>query len=281
MGVLWKMKAMLKIELERAFKGYGFAMAMIIGALLAVEHYIRFVLPITDFMLFGFHPDAGSSFIHSVCTSWMGVTFEMEMNIYIYIVVILIMIPHAASYYQDKKSGLLKNFYTRQNKVSYLFSKSIATFLSAGTVAVSPLILSLILTSATLPSLQPHAGVIGPVTGAFFVSVYYENVTLYYILYILVIFVYAGLAAGIALTVSLFANNIFVVLTFPFLLWQTFTMFVPYMGSEVLKGMTITQVFHIGQLGPKNELGMLLLFIILLLCGYITFIVRGNKNETY
>ncbi len=82
---------------------------------------------------------------------WMGGMINAEINIYQMVVFLLITIPYAASFYTDRKSGILKNIAVRGEKREYLAAKSVAVFMTAGVSAVFPLLLNLMLTMTVFP----------------------------------------------------------------------------------------------------------------------------------
>ncbi len=54
-------------------------------------------------------------------------------------------IPYAASYYTDKRSGIINNYYVRTKRINYLVAKLAAVFLTGGAIVVFPLLLTLYL----------------------------------------------------------------------------------------------------------------------------------------
>ena len=192
------MKAMLKIELSRAFNGTSMKLSVIIGLLLALCHFVLRVVP-TD-ILGAYNPYLVSAEPRNLLSGWMAGTITVENEIYKSLVFILAVMPYGTSFYQDKKSGLIKNFYARQKKSTFLVAKSVAAFVSGGVAAVLPLIANLLLTATVYPVVFPEWHT-GPQCNGFFVHMYYENFVLYYMLIFVMIFIYAGLIAGLALSI--------------------------------------------------------------------------------
>lgn len=272
------MKRMVKMELYRAFHGKGFVVSMLLGAMLALEHFIFRVLPATENMFTGYHPDVASSIIGNLHGSWMGGMINAEINIYQMIVFLLVVIPYAGSYYTDKKSGIIQNISTRGQKKHYLFAKSIAVFITSGVVALFPLILNLMLSSMVMPLVEYDWFQLPAIT-ALFKKTSVNNILLYYFMFGIVIFVFAGLVGGLALTISLYANNLFVVLSLPFLLCIVSSRIVVYSGNAILKGMAINKMFYMPQNSPTTYYSMGILLVALLFMGYVFFNIKGARCD--
>lgn len=186
------------------------------------------------------------------------------------------MLPFGTSYYEDKKSGEYKNIVTRVEKKEYIKAKYKAVFLSAGVVTLFPLVLSLLLTSATLPSLLPQAA-----TYSFQIhntnfghQLFFTHPYLYIILYLVFDFIFAGAFAGIALAASTFAGNICIVLAAPFVTG----MFLMVMMNMLNIGKYAPVYFLNPGYGMENPLIPLAQLAILLIYVGITFII-GEKNS--
>lgn len=145
------MGRMIRIELYRAFHGKELKAAMLLGGLLGVAHFVLEVIPLVKHIFDGYNPYIASSVVGNVSEGWMGGMINAEINIYQMVVFLLITIPYAASYYTDRKSGILKNIAIRGEKSIYMVAKSIAVFITAGVSAVFPLLLNLMLTMTVLP----------------------------------------------------------------------------------------------------------------------------------
>ena len=122
------------------------------------------------------------------------------------------------------------------------FAKSIAVFITSGVVALFPLILNLMLSSMVMPLVEYDWFQLPAIT-ALFKKISVNNILLYYFMFGIVIFVFAGLVGGLALTISLYANNLFVVLSLPFLLCIVSSRLVVYSGNAIFRGMAINKMF--------------------------------------
>lgn len=272
------MWVMIKIELDRAFHGIELKVALLLGGLLGLAHFILEVIPSISHIFDGYNPDIAVSIVGNVKESWMGGMINAGINIYQMIVFLLITIPYAASYYTDKKSGIIKNFAIRNKKITYLAAKSVAVFMTAGVAAVFPLLLNLMLTMTVLPVIDYDWYQL-PNYKALFMHLAIKNVVAYSLVYMAMIFIFAGLIAGISLSLSLYADNRFVVLTLPFLICILAGRLVTYSSNPVIRGLALQKVFYVPQSSPTTIPSLCILFVVLILCGYVHFIVRGVKMD--
>ena len=256
------MGRMIRIELYRAFHGKELKTAILLGGLLGLAHFVLEVIPSVSHIFDGYHPDIASSVVGNVTESWMGG----------------ITIPYAASFYTDRKAGILKNIAVRGEKIEYLAAKSVAVFMTAGVSAVFPLLLNLMLTMTMFPVINYDWYQL-PNYKALFMNLAVKNVIAYCIVYMALIFVFAGLIAGLALSLSLYANNRFVVLSLPFLICIVSGRLVAYSGNPVIRGLAIQKVFYVPQSSPTTLVSLCILFVVLVLCGYVHFMVRGVKMD--
>lgn len=130
-------------------------------------------------------------------------------------------LPFGWSYCTERKSGYLKNIYTRVDRKTYLAGKTLAVFLSgAGTVAVS-LGVNLLLVLAKVPLVTPFAGY------NFYNHIYFGNLWadlyftapgLYVLLYAALDVFYGGVFALLSFAVGFYLPSVLAVVFVPFLL---------------------------------------------------------------
>ena len=114
---------------------------------------------------------------------------------------------------------------------------------------------------------------------AVFMKLAIKNVVVYSLVYMILIFVFAGLIAGLALSLSLYANNRFVVMSLPFLICVVSGRLVTYASNPIIRGLAIQKVFYVPQSSPTTLVSLCILFVVLVLCGYVHFMVRGVKMD--
>ena len=150
--------------------------------------------------------------------------------------------------------------------------------MTAGVSAVFPLLLNLMLTMTMFPVINYDWYQL-PNYKALFMNLAVKNVIAYCIVYMALIFVFAGLIAGLTLSLSLYANNRFVVLSLPFFICIVSGRLVAYSGNPVIRGLAIQKVFYVPQSSPTTLVSLCILFVVLVLCGYVHFMVRGVKMD--
>ena len=88
-----------------------------------------------------------------------------------------------------------------------------------------------------------------------------------------------GVYCRLALTISLYANNLFVVLSLPFLLCIVSSRLVVYSGNAILRGMAINKMFYMPQSSPTTYYSMGILLVALLFMGYVFFNIKGARCD--
>lgn len=215
------MKPLLKLEMTRAFYNKFFLFASLIGLILVVLQFVQVVLPLAAYLDYYRLYEPEGTYPLSVFNRWIGgESYSPYASIYTMLMPILTVLPFADSYFTDRKNGMVKNILLRTKKKNYFISKYIAVFLSGGVVFTLPLLINFMLSAATLPSLLPEASTASfPIfETSMWSGLYYSQPYLYFLFYFLIDFVFAGLFPTIALAITHFVENRFVVLLSPFLL---------------------------------------------------------------
>lgn len=269
----------LSSELRRAFFSKRFIFSLIIGLSLCVAYFIEYNLKyMIDMSLidpdnnFGIIPNPFKLWIGGELLSWQSFCFFM-------ILPVLASLPFADSFYTDVSTGTIKNILIRCKRQYYLIAKLIAVFLSAGVAVVLPLLVSFGLACATLPAHIPILSTclypIGP--KSMWIEMYYSNPFLYVFLYLIIIFVFSGLLAQIALWFSYFLRLKLAVVISPFMCYL--------FAYVVLNTLGIVQYSPFNFLPPCQPVfdisfnvivieGVFLLFL-----NAIIFITKGHKAD--
>ncbi len=265
----------VKLELYRAFHNASFYGALALGCLISIVHFVLEVLPKTK--VIGCFVNI--SYPESVFNSCLALGFgSSEIYMYYFAIVLIGTIPFGVSYYTDLRYGYIKNIYTRMNRTGYLLGKYLAVFLSAGSVCVIPLILNLMLTMAVLPALIPQQGTFFfAVCGSCMMSeLFYTHPFAYLFVYFMIDFIFTGLFACMALSVTRFVYNRYVVLFAPFIIFfvlQTILVYTSIPSAAPMFAMLPTQ-----KMWQKPEIvitEMLLLFGI----SFSTFWFEARKQD--
>ena len=271
------MKGVLKTELKRAFQNKYLWFALLIGIAISIWHTVENVLPIMQYL----EGDLKGGLPHSVFNKWMGgENHTLQPVLYYILVPLLATLPFGVSFYQDRKSGYLKNIFTRTDKKQYYIAKYIAVFLSGGVAGLLPLLFNFLSTAMCLPLILPQAsaGTFSVFEGGLFADIFYTNPYAFLAIYMVMNFIFFGLLATIALAAGQFMENYFVVLLTPFL-YSVLFMFLANFTGNVNYSM---QNFLRPSL-PVNAslIEVLAEGILLAVVTLILFIGKGVKHETF
>lgn len=272
------MKEMMKIEFKRAFRSRTFYLSLLIGMVICIAEYIICVIPCTTDMVSGYK----RIMPHHVFDSWIGQAVGGTMYTYIYtlLIPILSVLAYAGSYCTDRKTGYIKNLYSRSSKGAYLSAKYLASVAAGGVAVLLPLICNLLATAAVLPSLVPEATAGNMTPGPMLWSVLlYTKPYVFIVLHLILIFFYQAMYVGIALAVSEFADHIFLIWLFPFLLnyfVNTMLSFIGYPYSRY-SPMDVLDMRYMG----VEIWGTLIQWIVIMALVSFIFLCKGARDETY
>ncbi len=277
------MKNILRIELSRAFKNKLFLVAVAMGSSIIIWHFVQNALP----WLFNFDETVAEAIQYDPMFSpgmlfayWIGGNASKVQSFLFYLLIpILATIPFADSFFLDRKTGFIKNVLVRGQKKYYFLSKFIATFLAGGSAVLIPLVLSLALTAMVFPAMDPEAStyVFAINASSLWGSLFYTHPFIYVFLYLIITFIFCGFLATTALVMGFFAENRFVVIVTPFLLYLfTFSVFSLF-GADRFEPINFLSPSFGGSslsiiLGETLLLGLVTL---------ILFIWKGLKDDTY
>ena len=216
------MQKMIRYELIRALTSIKFRIAILIGAGIAVSHFIMEVLPhVPELDVYLSHNKA-MLYPGWLYPSWMcGNRLSVHSYLYFLILPLLAALPSADSFFDDVSGGYLSELCTRTKRSCYLVGKYIAVFLSGAVTVVFPLILNFLLTACAFPMLKPEraTGFSTIVLKTSLSELYYTQPGFFLLIHFLMIFVMAGLFAVFALSASYYCNYQFMALISPFLLY--------------------------------------------------------------
>ncbi|SEV90504.1 hypothetical protein [[Clostridium] fimetarium] len=214
------MKAMLKMELTRAFRSKGMLFSLVVGNGIAILFYI---LVVTKYMK-GFYSTLDydkTTYLLSSYHCILGLTFDTFSYLFTFIVPILAAIPYGASLFMDKKDGYINNILIKTDKKNYFLSKLITLFISGGVVAATPILLSYILAIISMPSTRPYVESGGYMIKGFhmFNEIFYSDYTfLYVIIFIVFDFVLFGLINCLCMVFTYWEDNRFAIVLTPFII---------------------------------------------------------------
>ena len=208
------------MEFKRVFHSNLFWISLLIGCVITISQYLMYVLPCVKYLDLYLNNPFGTECPHTWYEKWIGGELSSSQSyIYFMIIPILAVLPHSISLANDRSTGYTYNLFVRNRKSQYYFSKYLVTFIIGGVVVILPLIINIILSVCTLPSILPDTStgtsmIMGNMMWADF---YFKSPNLYIAFYLLIIFVFSGIIATFALTIGSFVYNAFVITVMPFI----------------------------------------------------------------
>lgn len=203
------MKKAVLFECKRGFRSRGFRISCLIG----------FSICILDLFFFCkiFWQDLGCKIVSQ---AWIGTDFQLAFNSLYYVLFpILAALPFGSSYYQDLKTGYVKNLCVKISRKEYYAAKSIAVFLTAFVAVAMPLLFNLILCMGIVPLHTPekltflNAGILDR---NLFAEIFYTVPALYCFLFILLDGVFAGILAMYSVCIAERVESAFSAIAAPF-----------------------------------------------------------------
>lgn len=275
------MKALLKMEFKRAFHSVSFYLSLMIGMLICGAEFFMEVIPNAVNVVDGYIPSAISA-PFSVFESWIGqgVCGSIYRNIYITMIPIISVMAYAGSYNRDRKYGYIKNIFTREKKYKYLIAKHLASCVSGGIAVVFPLLCNLLVTMAVLPSLLPQP-TIGNLTRGLglWSDVFYTHPYQFIFRFFVLIFIFQSVYVGIALAISEFADNSFLILLFPFLLGYFVHTLLCYINGPV-RNWSPTYMVDMMEIRRLSLWQIILEWLVVMIVTGVIYYLKGVRDET-
>lgn len=268
------MKALMKIELERAFKNKWFYISVSITLLIVLMDIWQNVLPIRihieDYLNESTYQCPG------LYMQWMELNLSAPSMIYHFIIPLLAALPYSMSIYTDIKNHYMNNIVTKIEKKKYYLSKLITQFISGGCIAILPLLCSFIITAMILPAIHPVAvtGQYPVQVNAIFGDLFFYNPLLFVIVLLIIDFIGFGLINCIAYIFADLLDNKYMVALSPFIIYFLQYVVCSMVGRDSIR--TYLQVVHM----RVKSLGYIWLdFIILTMAIVIAYMVRCKRKD--
>lgn len=208
-------KKLLKNELLRIIQGKGVWVSLLIGAILALSHVVMYVAPLSKSILSGNYP-------LGVYAKWMGgENSTIQPVLYYLIVPVLVVLPYLGTISEDMNTGYVKNILLFATRREYYHVKWVLTFLTAGTVAVVPLLLNFFFAAMFLPLVmpQPGTGLYPLMADSLWAELFYTHPAIYLVCYLVLNFIFFGLLATVGLSCSLITQKGYICMLFPLFLY--------------------------------------------------------------
>lgn len=217
------MRSFWKVEFHRLITNKAFWGMLLCGLIISICQFVDVTISSVKYLDVIINKlsfmNMGTLYPHSVYNHWIGGELESYWHfIYFLLIPVMAVVPYSYTYNSDRQTKLTVNYYTRGLRRDYTSVKYIITFLTGGFTVMFPLVVNLLLTMMKLPLLTPQAASgMYPINGsAMFADMYYTSPGIYTVLFLVIIFIYAGLMAITPLSLSLFTDNGFVQMAMPF-----------------------------------------------------------------
>lgn len=223
------MRNLVKIEIKKAFSNRMFLLTLGIGLVMAaisayqnIECYYSWVaneINAANVIKELRNPDYAYITLYN---SWMGQDSQFPMTALFYMIMpMLACLVYGWSYYNERKSGYVRNISVRTRKRSHYFlAKYIAVFLSGGAVIVLPLLFNFLAAACFIPAYLPEMfdSMYYGMETHYLKAIFYSMPQLYVIYVLLLDFVFGGLIAACSMMLAFFIKNKFAVIITPFLI---------------------------------------------------------------
>jgi len=164
----------------------------------------------------------------------------------------------------------------RVKKKEYLIAKYFSVFISGGLSAVSPLVLSFMISSAFLPSMLPEASYLftNIISSDKWTDIFFTNPYAYIGIYSGLVFIFGGLLACMALTVSYFTSKSFLPLTFPFFVYLFSSLFCELTGLDQF---SVRKILETGEFGTLFSIALMAVMFFVL--SFVPYYIIGKAKD--
>lgn len=206
------MKRIIRFEFGRAVRSRGFFTALVIGLGISVADIVLFYS--------SFRSELDTKV---VIQAWIGTDYQFVTNSLFYVLLpVLAALPYGSSYYEDIRSGYMKNILLHTSRRCYYTAKSVVMFVMAAVTVMLPLALDLMAVMAVYPLRMPErleflsAGILDV---NLFSGLYETNSALYALAFILMDGMFAGILALFSMCVAERVESRFSAVVLPFVIY--------------------------------------------------------------
>ncbi len=217
------MKNAIKFELYNNVHNRFFKAAFIFVIALTVIHILINIIPCASYIYMDGYPE--NVFCHLI-----GYDNSIVTIIYFYIIIGISAFPSSLIYVMEKRNGYFNNLLVREKRKTLFVSKYIACVITSGIIAMVPLVIDYMVSSALLPSLRPIASTFqNVIDGKYFAAgFFYSYPTLYVFLRIIIVGMFSSCFASLVFMTEKIFKMEYEVMLFPevlFLLMHVICLF--------------------------------------------------------
>lgn len=262
------MRRMFVFEMKRGFDSGTFRVSLLFGCVISVASF---------FLIY--NAANRSVDTQTVMYTWLGTNYILMFNFLYYVLLpLLAALPFGASYFQDLKTGYIKNICVKASRAQYFTAKSAAVFCTAAAAVTLPLVLNLMLCMRVFPLRIPEPlAFYGSTTDAYlFADVYYDSSLAYCLLFILIDGLAAGLMALFSICVAELSDSAFIVITAPFVVYLiTGTLF----SEGGKKNFSLMNMLDPNQKTAADESRLFCLLLLLLLTAVLWIFCKARRKD--
>ena len=223
------MSELLRGELRKSVANTFFKVALAFGLLLIVTHIIYMAGAWSDALaqnqMLADYEGHAVPMNHgaTVYNRWISLEgYTLQNALFYFLFPLLAASSYGWSYFMELKSGYVKNVVVRAGKRNYFLAKYLATFAAGGLVVLIPLAVDFLAMFMIFPAYPPNSlySIYYSVFGTtVFADLFYTAPLIYVLIYMILNFLFGGLAAVMSFAIAFFVRNRFAVVLFPFFLF--------------------------------------------------------------
>ncbi len=259
------MRALVSVELNKAFKNPWFYIAALIGCSLAVASAYMSIQSQYNGGLSAQEDEWLGTGATGAFATWIlvGTGDLFVSGVFFYILPLLVLIPYCWSLQTEILSGALAHEYTSHTRRETLAARYIAVFVSSGATAVIPLLVNQVVLMCFVPSSVPEVTsniYMGMREEEIWTHLYFTWPVLYVAVNVAYDFVLAGMWGGLVLSVSTIIENRVVLLVGSYVAALAIDFANNYIFYILnINGFTFSllRLFHAGQAGFRTASPMI------------------------
>lgn len=204
----------LNENLKRAFFRKPFIFTMLLSLAIAAwqAYAVRIWMPRvpSEAVMMSFGPGS----------AWLGLVHEGGTIVLLLIYPLLASLSYGDMITEEKQTGVQQLILTRMERGKYYRLHFLTGFLIGGISGIAALLFHLMMVLAFVPmvSISPIFSSALISEGYMFAQLYFQNLPLYFILRLMVLFLWSGTLAGLSLALSLWIRQRYIALIIPFLI---------------------------------------------------------------
>lgn len=294
------MKNILRLEIKKALVSKSFVLGIglltlfsFLSGLYSIENYSDYnpseiietcidngkYIANPDLPLFGFY------------NAWVGGdTLSLAYVLFFNLMPIAAALPYAWSFYTERKNGYLRNIAIRVEKKYYIFSKTIAVFISGALTVLIAYLINLFIVSAFVPMIKPDVeyNLYNIVYfGTMWSDLFFLYPFIHLILFVLLGTMYGGIFAISSFALSFYVKKLPAIVLGPFITMMLAGYIEIAIADKFMHYLNIVEFIPIRFLHSRSinfqvmSFSVALSTIIILLISLGIIFIKGNKDEIF